>query len=82
MAAADAIGSVTGISRASFPEFDPEAPPRDWERQHAAPRGRIILGVDCWNYGAKPVPHLASHHYADSRVKARRPQGNATFYLP
>jgi hypothetical protein len=42
------------------PHFSPEGPPKDWERQHAAPRGRTILGVPTWNQGAMPVPRNAS----------------------
>jgi hypothetical protein len=79
--AGDPVAGARAVSSSSVPIFDPAAPPRDWERQHAAPRGRLILGVETWNQGARPVPHLASHHYADNRIKFRLGQGNATFYF-
>ncbi len=45
------------------PTFSEDAPPADWERQHRAPRGRIIVGVPSWNQGAMPVPRQASAHF-------------------
>ncbi len=58
------VGAIFGkVASSPVPTFSEDAPPADWERQHRAPRGRIIVGVPSWNQGAMPVPRQASAHY-------------------
>lgn len=52
----------------TFPNFSPDAPPKDWERQHAGPRAFGSPAFRKNLNGARPVPRLASHHYASDRL--------------
>lgn len=50
-----------------MPQFSPDAPPRDWERQHAVAHTR-------------PIPRLAGHHYASAVLKGEQQVGGEFYF--
>ena len=45
----------------AVPRFTPDAPPRDWVKQHNMPRG---IGTKAFaTNGARPVPRRANCHF-------------------
>lgn len=58
----------------AMPRFSSDAPPKDWERQHARRLSKSAMKND------RPVPRLASHHYASDRLPSyNQRRDTATF---
>jgi hypothetical protein len=51
----------------AVPNFSPDAPPRDWERQHSVAHKR-------------PIPRLAGHQYASAVVKGEQRVRNEFYF--
>lgn len=60
----------------AMPRFASDAPPKDWERQHAR-----RLSKDGLAPRNRPVPRLASHHYASDRVAGYTPRRDSGTFL-
>lgn len=60
---------------ASWPQFNAEAPPKDWEFQHNHAQ-RLTIFERAWGYTAvdrpsnRPVPRQASCHFYNSELTA------------
>lgn len=60
----------------AVPRFNADAPPRDWERQHAGTRAIGSTVFTSFRNGARPVPRQANCHF----IGVDRDVRNVYFY--